>query len=327
MKTIVKTFLFVAASVTSSVMFAQSPYQPGVELPSLATPVTSQYDYTQGVKGRFELINHGGSRSLDLSTYSIATGTDVQGYSELFRVCANGTTALFGRFDSYPSLGFYTGNRYYLGNIDLASEEMNYRSYRGMNFYTRTEHVARFDRDGIYLNRDLKIQTVNNVAFLAGTTTDNSHFRLGTTTNNGLSLITNGKTAVYIGNGQNFFFGFDKSGAEAIDDGLKTKYNVFVKTGVLAPDYAIAPVDTWSDFVFADDYKLPSLYEVEKFIDENNHLPEVPSAEKVAESGYLQHDMNRILLQKIEELTLYTIEQQKEIEALKNKLSELKNSK
>lgn len=327
MKTMVRSLLVLVACLASYMSYAQSPYQPDAPLPPLGAPVSSQYDYTEGVKGRFDLINRDATTDIDLSTYSIATGSSTRGYEELFRVCANGTTALFGRINSYPSLNFYTSNYYYLGNIDLASEEMNYRSYRGMNFYTRTHHVARFDRDGIYLKRDLKVQTADNVAFLAGTTTDNSHFRLGTTTNCGLSLITNGQTAVYIGNGQNFFFGFDKSGAETINDDLKTKYNIFAKKGVLAPDYAIAPVDTWSDFVFADDYKLPCLYEVEKFINENNHLPEVPSAKKVAESGYSQHDMNRILLQKIEELTLYTIDQQKEIEALRKELIELKNKK
>ena len=50
----------------------------------------------------------------------------------------------------------------------------------------------------------------------------------------------------------------------------------------------------------------------------------IPSAEQVAEEGYSQHDMNKILLQKIEELTLYTIRQQKEIDSLKAQLQESK---
>ena len=53
---------------------------------------------------------------------------------------------------------------------------------------------------------------------------------------------------------------------------------------------------------------------MESFIAENEHLPDVPSAAQVAEEGYSQHDMNKVLLQKIEELTLYIIKQQKEIE-------------
>ena len=75
---------------------------------------------------------------------------------------------------------------------------------------------------------------------------------------------------------------------------------------------------------FNRDYTLKTIPEVEKFISENNHLPDVPSAEQVAEEGYSQHDMNKILLQKIEELTLYTIQQQKEIQELKTELNNLK---
>src|SRR5690606_16383174 len=70
----------------------------------------------------------------------------------------------------------------------------------------------------------------------------------------------------------------------------------------------------WSDFVFDDDYKLPTLEEVEKHIKEKGHLKDIPSAEEVGENGILLGDMNAKLLQKIEELTLYTIQQQKLIE-------------
>ena len=80
----------------------------------------------------------------------------------------------------------------------------------------------------------------------------------------------------------------------------------------------------WADHVFADDYKLRSLEEVDKYIDENKHLPEVPSAEEVAQRGYDQLKMNATLLQKIEELTLYVIEQNQEIAELKSELKSMK---
>lgn len=67
------------------------------------------------------------------------------------------------------------------------------------------------------------------------------------------------------------------------------------------------------DYVFADDYKLRTLEEVEAFIDENSHLPEVPSAAEVAENGMNVTEMNNAMLKKIEELTLYMIEQNKEM--------------
>ncbi len=73
----------------------------------------------------------------------------------------------------------------------------------------------------------------------------------------------------------------------------------------------------WPDFVFEDSYEKQNLQEVESFIQKNKHLPGVPSAKKVKEEGIDVGQMNAILLQKIEELTLHLIEQQKQIEKLK----------
>ncbi|WP_186774265.1 hypothetical protein [Chitinophaga pinensis] len=73
----------------------------------------------------------------------------------------------------------------------------------------------------------------------------------------------------------------------------------------------------WADFVFEPDYKLPSLSEVEQFIIAHKHLPDVPSAKEVAKEGVDLGEMNKILLQKIEELTLHMIELQKEVKELK----------
>ena len=157
----------------------------------------------------------------------------------------------------------------------------------------------------------------NNITTQLNLNGSNSAAWFGTTSNHGIEIGTNGSSAMYIGNGQNLFLGFDKINADAISDALKTKYNVFVKKGILSVDYAIAPINTWSDFVFKQDYHLKPLEEVESFIEENGHLPDVPSAETVKQEGYSQHEINKILLQKIEELTLYTIRQQKEIENMK----------
>lgn len=72
--------------------------------------------------------------------------------------------------------------------------------------------------------------------------------------------------------------------------------------------------------MFEKTYALPSLQEVEKFVTENKHLPEIASAKEMQNEGINLSEMNIKLLQKIEELTLYVIEQNKRI-----KLLELKN--
>lgn len=147
---------------------------------------------------------------------------------------------------------------------------------------------------------------------------------IGTTTAQGLHLGTNSKSVVFLGADDNMYVGLVDEDVKAIRQDLKGKYKMFVSKGVLAEDYGIGPKSSWSDFVFGANYNLPKISEVDAFIRENNHLPDVPSAKQVGEEGYSQHDMNKILLQKIEELTLYTIQQQKEIEALKAQLQESK---
>ncbi|PXY01809.1 hypothetical protein DF185_03945 [Marinifilum breve] len=79
----------------------------------------------------------------------------------------------------------------------------------------------------------------------------------------------------------------------------------------------------WSDFVFEKDYRLKDLKEVESFIEENKHLPDIPSEKEVLENGIAVSEMNAKLLQKIEELTLYTIEQQKQLDRQRKLIEQL----
>ena len=79
---------------------------------------------------------------------------------------------------------------------------------------------------------------------------------------------------------------------------------------------------TWSDFVFFDNYELRTLEETEQFILENKHLPEIPSAAEVTENGINLGEMNAKLLLKIEELTLYLIQEHKSNQNLAMKLAQ-----
>jgi hypothetical protein len=76
--------------------------------------------------------------------------------------------------------------------------------------------------------------------------------------------------------------------------------------------------DLWPDYVFEEGYTLKSLDEVEDYIAKHKHLPGVPSAKEIEQDGLNLGDMDAMLLEKIEELTLYVIELEKEISALKN---------
>jgi hypothetical protein len=86
-----------------------------------------------------------------------------------------------------------------------------------------------------------------------------------------------------------------------------------------ANNIRIATNGQTADFVFESGYNLRSLQELESFIIENKHLPEIPSAADMDSNGVDLAEMNKLLLMKIEELTLYVIEQQKAIEELRDK--------
>jgi len=80
----------------------------------------------------------------------------------------------------------------------------------------------------------------------------------------------------------------------------------------------------WPDYVFEPTYELPKLETVAAYVKENKHLPEIPSATEVEKEGIDLAEMNAKLLKKVEELTLYLIEQNKRIEQLEKKLEEKK---
>ncbi|MBC3846837.1 hypothetical protein H8K90_10640 [Winogradskyella echinorum] len=88
----------------------------------------------------------------------------------------------------------------------------------------------------------------------------------------------------------------------------------------VAPDYVFQKYYTGSSTLKAD-YVMPTIEEVEAFTKKNHHLPEVPSAKEIKEEGLQLKEMTTLLLQKVEELTLYTIEQEKRIKALEAELA------
>jgi hypothetical protein len=89
----------------------------------------------------------------------------------------------------------------------------------------------------------------------------------------------------------------------------------------------VESVDQWPDYVFEPDYAMPSLKEVDAFVKRNRHLPGVPSQQTVAERGIEVGNMQAVLLEKVEELTLYTIRQQETIDSLVLQNSALEQSK
>jgi hypothetical protein len=98
-------------------------------------------------------------------------------------------------------------------------------------------------------------------------------------------------------------------------------YMLSVNGKIISTEVRVELNVNWPDYVFNKNYNLPSLKEVEEFITKHNHLPNIPSAKEVKKNGIELGDMNKRLLEKVEELTLYIIKQEKELETMKQKIN------
>lgn len=137
--------------------------------------------------------------------------------------------------------------------------------------------------------------------------------------NNEISLINDGN--VRIGNVSNT----DVIGNYKLSiDGKLWAEEIEVVETIAANGFRTTPKQ-WADKVFEDEYDLKDLKEVQKFIEENGHLPEIPSEKEVKENGVELVEMNVLLLQKVEELTLYILKQQQEIQEMKSRLAKVEN--
>lgn len=132
-----------------------------------------------------------------------------------------------------------------------------------------------------------------------GGTDTNLHFQVWT---GGGGLVTN--EALVIGSNGNVGVGVSDTKG----------YKMAVAGSMIAESVKVKLQNTWPDYVFAKSYELPSLKSTEQHIKENGHLLGIPSAAEVKASGIDLGEKNAKLLQKIEELTLYMIEKDKQLQ-------------
>jgi len=115
------------------------------------------------------------------------------------------------------------------------------------------------------------------------------------------------------------------TGNVAIGGTFASGYKLSVDGKIICEELRVDLSTGWPDYVFGKDYKLMSLKELDTFIQTNGHLPNIPDAEEIQESGLEVGEMQRLMMEKIEELSLYIIQQQKEIEELKKQINKNRN--
>lgn len=112
------------------------------------------------------------------------------------------------------------------------------------------------------------------------------------------------------------------NGNVVIGTGEASNYKLSVDGNIHTKEVNVN-MDNWPDYVFATEYRKMPLFEIEAYISKNKHLPEMPSADEIQKDGLNLAEMNKLLVQKVEELTLHLIEQNKRITLQEKELGEV----
>jgi len=148
--------------------------------------------------------------------------------------------------------------------------------------------------------------------FISGDRSDDNKLKIGktmrATIDSGSTYMTIVKNSGYIG------------------IGTANPRSKLAVNGTITAKEVVVSIEGWSDYVLKDDYKLMPLDELERSIEKNGHLPDIPSAEEVKKKGVSVGEMQAKLLKKVEELTLYMIDLKKENEILKKQVASLQNA-
>ena len=165
----------------------------------------------------------------------------------------------------------------------------------------------------------------NSDAVLTFNNSDNSwqyfQFKQSGTRKTWLGLHSGGDFCITKENGGDIVF----NGANVGIGTYSPKSKLAVEGQIRATEVKVLADISVPDYVFESNYKLRTLQETKEYIEENKHLPEIPSASEIGENGIDLGDMNMRLLKKIEELTLHLIEQNERMEQLEKDVSTLKN--
>jgi len=111
---------------------------------------------------------------------------------------------------------------------------------------------------------------------------------------------------------------WNASGNVGIGTANTQGYKLAVNGSVIASSMTVKLFANWPDYVFKNDYALPALSSVKQYIGQNHHLPELPSDAEVAKNGINLGEMNKLLVKKVEELTLYMIEKDDQLKVQTN---------
>lgn len=303
----------------------------GYGTPNWVAKFNGTGNYTIGVSSIFDNGNVGIGTTSPLSKLSIGGGLAIGTYAGLNAAPTNGmiVSGTVGIGTSTPNTmykldvnGVVSIGNLYVGSIADKLQISNYPA--GSNYLINAPYVNDYSLTAYTLT----IRAGDNY-------TSGPPPKMGSIGLDGGELNLSGGDS-YNGNGGNIYVrggnGFENGNVILGYDGVNEYSNVGIGTtnptekltvnGTIKAKEIIVNTG-WSDFVFEDNYEIKSLDDIEAYINSNKHLPGIPSSKEVEESGVSLGEMQSKLLQKVEELTLYIIQQNKDIKSLKTENSKL----
>ena len=241
------------------------------------------------------------SGNVGIGTNSPAFDLDVNGSLNATNILLNGTEIVSSPWEITGSNLSYTSGNVEVGTLNASTLRLNGTDVVSSPWTASGNNLS---------------YTAGNIG--VGTTTPGYALDVAGTLNatnillNGSPLETGSSPWTVSGNDLSY-----TTGNVGIGTSNTQGYMLAVAGNVVAESVKVELEGNWPDFVFEKEYELLGLLEVESFIKKHGHLPNVPSAEEIKKDGINLGQMDAKLLQKIEELTLHAIQQQKEIERLK----------
>jgi len=278
-------------------------------------------------------------------------------FGTVFHVDANGNTQI-GEFPSVPpnklsvrnSMGVYSSTTTWMrmlfaGGGSGSAPELNWRATGDNHFRIKNDQT---NVTGLTLAKDgqvgVGISTFagNHSLFVEGTAvsdmlyiqepsewgSDNDFIEIKHSFGPEIRWkSSSGENFRFFSNGNNVMHLSPEGKVGIGTDNFVNDYSLYVKGSMIAEEAFILIEDDWGDFVFEPDYPLMPLKELDTYLKQNKHLPDFPSAAEVKENGLALGETERLLTIKVEELTLYLLRMNEEMEALREEITTLKGKK
>ena len=279
------------------------------------------------------LYTYGGGAYFDIPNISTYQGdgkarlafnrTNATSYEALFTFNTNGTYKWAMGLDNDGTENFH------LFSSTASVLSINTNGSFGIGLTSTATPLAKLHVAGDILATPAVISTVvapmihSNTAFSTASAPDFTWNGGAGNTNTGIFHPSSGVGGFFSNGNESMRIDNDKViiGGAGVSN-IPGTYKLYVSGGILTEQVRVAVYNSanWADYVFGQEYKLMSLPALEQYVRTNKHLPNVPSANEVVKDGVDVAQMSSKLLEKIEELTLYVIEQDKKINELEKQL-------